>query len=520
MERLKELVDVINPKRINYVNIFSNHLNTDSKLMQLYQGISSSKIKDDESGIALLYPDDTEGRSKFSKLKYHFKKRIINTILLIEIKDGSGKKERRKAFFDCLRTFIIAYFLIMLYARTTGIHMLKQKLKVMQHYDFTFMVVESAKVLRQHYVGIVGHVSKAKEYNTLIKKYLHLYNVETEVEGYYYELMGYYVKNKASKHFLLDLANAYSKEIPTTPPDSASSSLVFKMAMIRIIASMSASKHIEAMRICEDAVRLLKNKPFLDYMAISAIYFQWITCALYLLDWNACERLVGEVMTYMDEGEFNWFKGMMVLTEVSFHKGEYDKAYQYYQRVVAQKSFKKLAPTFLEEWRVYQAYFHLLMVFGKVERQAALEKQGIKLQKFFNEVPLSFQDKEGMNVPIMIYGILVMIYKEQYDKVVNKSEALYKYANRYLKENGHERTNYFIKMLLYLCRNNCSYERMDDKIELYYQKLRQQRTIMDEGQQDLEIIPYEALWAMLTEHLNYVSVTLLANNQSSSSPSI
>jgi hypothetical protein len=502
MEKLHELVRVFHPKRISYVSFFSHQLNSDSKLMQLYQGIQTNKITDDESGAALLYPNDEEGKSKFSKLKYHFRKRATNTILLIEVNDENGKKKRRKAFFDCLRTFVIAYFLIILQARSMSIHLLKNKLKVMQHYDFTFLIIESAKLLRQHHAAIVGNLKKAREYDDIISTYMPVYTFETRVEGYYYELMSYYVNNKSSKSFIYNLATSYVEKTQTPLPIQASSSLIFKVKMMEIIQAMSASDYLQVTVICEEAVELLKAKPFLDFTAISAIYFQWINCALHLKEFKKCEQLVKEVMEYMDEGDYNWYKGMLVLINVSFHEGKYQEGYAYYLRGMRQKGLRKLPAVLLEEWKVYEAYLHLLIVFGKVNDPSGLDKKAIKLHKFLNEVPISLRDKEGMNVPITIYSILVYMHKGQYNKVIRQSDALYKYAQRHLKGKNHKRTNYFIKMLVYLCKANCSYALVKDKIDELYEQLQQRNTTTDNNYQDMEIIPYEVLWNMLLEHLN------------------
>ncbi|MEM1327467.1 MAG: hypothetical protein AAGI23_16010 [Bacteroidota bacterium] len=101
MEKLNELIKVLNPKRTAYVDIFSHSLPHHSKLIQLHEGIRLGKITDDASTIHLLYGNDPTGKSKFAKLKSYSKKRLLNTALLTDAKHG----KRMKAFFKCVRTF-------------------------------------------------------------------------------------------------------------------------------------------------------------------------------------------------------------------------------------------------------------------------------------------------------------------------------------------------------------------------------------------------------------------------------
>ncbi|MEN0049581.1 MAG: hypothetical protein AAF806_21145 [Bacteroidota bacterium] len=496
METLKEIVKALTPKRVRYVSLLSKQLNTDSKLMQLYQGIQSGKIVDRSSAIDHLYPDDEEGNSKFTKLKYHFKKRAISTILLVEINDEDGKKERKKAFFDCLRTFVIAYFLILLHARKAGIQLLQQKLKTMRYHDFTFLCLESAKIMRQHYSAIVGDLKKAEQYDQLVMDYLELYVLETKVDGYFHQLMGHYVKEKTSNALIHDLSTQYSNALKGKLPLNAPSNLIFKLKMIEVIQSISVHDYERGILICEEAVNLLLLKESKDFTAISAMYFQWITGCLNLGQFESCKALVGQLMKYLKVGDVNWFKGLQILMEVSFYTQDYQGALDYYNKVKVHKNFKKLSQSNKEKWLIYEAYLHLLMLWGQLDFTEVFKKRAIRLHRFFNSVPLAQKDKQGMNLPIMIYWLLILIHQQKYDEVVDKSESLQKYVNRYLKD-GYERTKVFLKMIVNLCKSNYDYHALSNEIEQYLHSLSISQNQIHRDNEVIEIIPYEYLWKML-----------------------
>lgn len=500
METLKEIVKALTPKRVRYVSLLSNQLNTDSKLMQLYQGIQSGKIIDRNSAIGYLYPNDQEGKTKFTKLKYHFKKRAISTILLVEINDDDGKKERKKAFFDCLRTFVIAYFLILLHARKAGIQLLKQKLKTMRYYDFTFLCLESAKIMRQHYAAIVGNLKKAAQYNQLVEDYMIIYVLETKVDGYFHQLMGYYVKEKTSNEFIHDLSTQYLNAIQEELPSNASSTLIFKLKMIEVIQSISVHNYEQSILICKEAIDLLLLKEAKDFTALATMYFQWITNCLNLGQFEDCKLLVNQLMKYLKVGDVNWFKGLQILMEVSFYTQDYESALGYYQKVKTHKNFKKLSQSNKEEWLIYEAYLHLLMLWEQLDFAPNFEQRAIRLHRFLNSVPLAQKDKQGMNLPIMIYWLLILIHQKKYDEILDKSEALQKYAHRYLK-NGHTRTKVFLKMLVSLCKANYNYRSSGGKMDQYLYHLSTSQNQIRRENEVIEIIRYEHLWEMLLSSL-------------------
>jgi hypothetical protein len=128
-------------------------------------------------------------------------------------------------------------------------------------------------------------------------------------------------------------------------------------------------------------------------------------------------------------------------------------------------------------------------------------KTEFKISKFINDVPTYSKDKSGTNVPILIIQILFLIQQGKYDEAQNRIAAIKRYSSRYLQQDESFRSKCFIKMLMQLPRGLFMREITEQHAKKYYQKL---ITISPESSNqnfEIEVIPYETLWAIILELL-------------------
>lgn len=497
MENLKELIRIIAPKRMKYVSIMDYNLNRDSKLMQLYMGLKNGKVNSDDEAIHLLYGKEEVG-TKYSKLKYSLQKRLINTLHLIEL-NAEEISKRKRAYLECTRAWTTAQFLIMLQAKRVAIQLLEKSLKKMILYDFTMLVLESAKILRQDYGVIGGDQAKIREYDEIVTTYIDLFVAETKVEGYFHYLMSHYVKSKASQSHIYEIADRYIQEIESNLPTYMSSGFIFRYKMIEIIKHMSVHDYQKTIEVCEEAMNMLMEKSFVDGTGLAIIYYQWIACCTQLKQYAKGKKIANKCLRLLTEGDYNWFKGLQVYAQLLMYAGEYQEAYEIYLKAVQHKNFSKLSPYAQEEWKIYDAYIHLLIAIGKID--VDIEQKNFRLSKFLNEVPFFSQDKRGMNIPILICQILFLLHTGKYDTIIDRLEAIQKYNTRYLKEEGYIRSYYFIKMIMKLPKTNFTLKGLEEEVQELYEALSANSVDVINNNHDLEILPYEQLWEILCSML-------------------
>jgi hypothetical protein len=91
MDALKELVKIVNRKRLSKIDVFDKtflNQNNSNLYYKLYEGLESGKIKDDNQLLQNIYDTRSESKdAKFRKLKSRFKNKILKINTLFDIDD-------------------------------------------------------------------------------------------------------------------------------------------------------------------------------------------------------------------------------------------------------------------------------------------------------------------------------------------------------------------------------------------------------------------------------------------------
>jgi len=100
MEDLKEIVQFLTKNKTSKIEIVGQDPNSDSLFNQFYNGLCNEEFEDDASAAKALY-NSTPQDNRYIKLKYEFRKRVLNTIVFIDT-NQSQFNETEKAFVSCL----------------------------------------------------------------------------------------------------------------------------------------------------------------------------------------------------------------------------------------------------------------------------------------------------------------------------------------------------------------------------------------------------------------------------------
>jgi predicted AAA+ superfamily ATPase len=87
------------------------------------------------------------------------------------------------------------------------------------------------------------------------------------------------------------------------------------------------------------------------------------------------------------------------------------------------------------------------------------------------------------------------------NQLINRSEALEKYMQRYLHHEGCARSKHFIKLLLLAIQNDFSKKKLGLDYEKYLQELTSFQLDTLSNNHAQEIIPYEHLWEIIYKTL-------------------
>jgi hypothetical protein len=270
--------------------------------------------------------------------------------------------------------------------------------------------------------------------------------------------------------------------------------------MLEISKYLNENNYREAARVCEQAVSHFEQKE--QYYRTYLVIFlnHWIACATQLRQYQLGTDLAQRALSHLKAGEYNWFKLMQHKIRLAFYKKDYALAYQTYREVFQQPQLQKLPIQIQEEWNVLEAFAQFVQIASQPKGSMGTQKK-FRIHRFLNNIELFSRDKKGMNIPILIIHICYLILYRYYDQLIDRSEAVEKYRQRYLKHSKHERSNVFVKMLLQLERQYFRVELVEDSVQNHLEWLRQHPMQTNLIDYEVEIIPYEDLWSLIINNL-------------------
>jgi hypothetical protein len=501
MKQLIELTQIVSRQKLKNLDFIGVNDKKGSKSIQLYEGIASGKIKSEKDAILLLYEENNF--SSFSKLKNRLKKRLINTLFLVD-PNSIDLRNIEKAAYECRKSLIAVETLIMKGAHNTAIDLALKAIKTSQKYELTEIVVALSDYLRMYY-SYINHNKKLylkfNEMHTLWMKNL----VSESKAKSLYSTINASMQNKRfinsdNNDNFLDLKNI----IESTDCDT--------MTFIRFGYSaytldlINRGKFKQVIPILDNAIAILNNKNFELINTIYNFELYKIISFLQLGKYDSCLILLQK---YEDVFKYNTYNGYLVgyyKFILLSHSRNYTKAYKLIYQVLRSKNYKELPQAMAQNFKIFEAFANFLLARGKIPSSITTvggkTKKKFRLYKFINDVPLFAKDKRGLNVAILIVHVLFLLHDKKYDAIIDRVDALVQYSYRYLRKDETFRSNCFIKMLLQTVKADFNPIRTRRYTEKYVAQLAEVPLNVAEQGIEVEVIPYEDLWDIVLEMLD------------------
>lgn len=499
MHRLKELVDLISPTKIKKIKLLCASVKDQTKVMQLYYGIYNNSFDSDEDAIRDLYQEEERLGTKYSKLKNDLENRLLNVILASDM-TNPNMNNRQRTFYKYFKTWSAANILLRMGIINYAVRLLEKTLKHFEKNEFTFLALESCQLLRNHYFRHIGDQRKGDYYQKKTSLYLKQYHTETILAGYMDHIVAHYVKDKSDTAYLQQQIDQYVEKAQQDLPQQLNATIIYRLKMLEVFKYMNAHDYRQTARVCEEAVQFFeKEKP--DFRTYITIFLnQWIISSTQLKQYQKAKDLVLQAFQYLEVGEYNWFKLMEYKTQLAFYMKDYNLAYTTFRHVNQHPNLSQLPEVVQEKWRLYEAYVQFVKSIGKVTADSQPTKR-FRLYKFLNDVNTFSKDKRGLNIPITIIQSCYEISSHDFDKMINRMEAIDKYRIRYLNEEKYLRSNIFIKMLILLVKSDFCPKQTSEKVKPYLEELKKYPFNEMTNGHELEIIPYTDLWNLTLEKL-------------------
>jgi hypothetical protein len=500
MRVLQELVAIINKNKVRQIEVIGNQDNKDTKVNQLYEGIVSAQFTSDRDAAAHFFNQD-EKSSAYRNLKNTLKKRLINTVFFIDLKQPYYN-DQQKAYYYCWKEWAAVKVLTGKSAKVSANELCKNILSPAVKYEFTDLLVEIFRLLRSNAATIERDEKNFEYYNEQFQYYTKVWLAVGKSEELYCRLISLYHRANISKQEIHEKAKVYYEELKPIMDEFDTYKIHLCGRLIHMAIHMSINDYVNTVKACDEAIDFFEGKSYVSALALQTFLNQKLICYTQLKKYEAGRDAAIRSNSIIQEGKFNWFKNLEIFFILCLHTQKYQEAYEVFDQVINHKLLKFQPKGIVEIWKINEAYVHYLVILGKVKPRRDDDRfNKFKLGRFLNEVPSFSKEKRRRNIPILIVQILFLILQKRYNDAIDRIETVDKYCYRYLRKDDSFRSNCFIKLLLLI--PSCSFHKaaVTRKSKKYTKQLNEVPLEVANQPHEVEIIPYEILWEMALNSL-------------------
>lgn len=501
MKQLHELITLLGKNKVKSNVLLDALLEPGSKKQELFALIAEGRVQSDEEAISLLY-GDPGARNSYNVVKTKLKDSLTEALLLLDFKT-TNYSNRQRSYHDCNMKWAAIQILLTSNARLTGIELLEKLLQQALKYEFTEIAINALRLLRLHYGNVEGDLKKFEQINMRYNHLQTLWIWENRAEELYTSMTIGFVNSKSGTAEISQVARQYFDEISPWLSKYDSFKLHLFGRLIQITIYSSINDYQRTAELCEDALAFFKLKPYDSSLPLQVFYYQLAVCYIQLRTFDKGQSLINSVESVFEEGSFNWFKFKELFFILAMHTERYAEGAAVCSQIMANPKLHNHPAHISEMWKIYQAYVYILVRMGIISNDENEHKSSkFKLQKFLNDIPVFSRDRQGMNIPVLIAQILLLIVERNYEASIDRIGAIEKYCSRYLKQKDTLRSNLFIKMLLQIPLASFHKEALTRKTAKLLKMLQDTPMEISNQAYEIEIIPYEILWDMLIASLD------------------
>lgn len=503
MNILEELITIVSKHKIRATELLGHPENrkNGSNYQKLYEAIAEEKFKTEEEYAQYIYGKETDAKNpEFKRLKNNLKKRLINHVFLIDVKQPEFS-DQYQALFTTWKYLAAARLVETKSAKNAAIDLAKKAYHYAVKYDLTELTVELGRMLKRYYGISLGDKKKFREMQQIVQKFNKIQTAELLAEDYYQSLLVEYVKSKATKEHIYEIAGRYVNELQVYAEKYKSYFLQVYYYGIKTIQYMSIHDYATTLVICKEAIEYFEKRPYLALRALAINYHKILACHTQLGNYLEAEKAAQISLKYLDAGSTNWFINLDLHFVLLMHTEQYTEAYLIYIKATQHRNFKHLFPARKEKWKIYEAYLEFLITKKLIDVSTLPKKKKFRLGRFLNETPLFARDKRGMNIPILILQIAFLVLQKKHVEVFEKIQAIEKYTTRNLKRDDTFRSNCFIRMLMQLPKAHYQQSKVIKKTKNWKKKLSSMPIKLAGQAHELEVLPYERTWRFMVEEL-------------------
>ena len=515
MKYLVELVELVTSGDVKKVDFFHESHNEQDLEYLLYNGIRTGKYTTDDEAALDIYKSVPSDK-KYLMLKTRVRnKLLISVFYLDEKKFFSDDPYARKMYKTSVEAFC-ANALSITGLRNCALKVAKTTLSDALELNLHKISIDCLGIICEECI-INGNEKDYQHYRQLLKQENELLRLECEAELHHNDVIAKF----GNKVFDSDKVLIYAKEKlekvklllrqykSNSRKDSESAPLIeLYLYSIKVIIRQLERKHKAVLTICNNAETYFQDQiQYKNNRVYSRIVIAKAAGLIYMRQFDEAERHIHKYLQSFIEGSMEWFNLNEYHFLLSMQRLDCRNALISFSEVTSHSFFRFLPDHHIERWKIYRAYLSFMLLntdYNWNDDELCRLHAKYKLfnhYKFLNEVPIASKDKKGLNIAIQLAQVLHLFEAGGYETVIDKTESLRLYRDRYLKDKNLSRSRNFFSMIICMIRKDFSYQDTIDAAHKYYLPLVniKQKTIRNF--EHIEILPFEYLWEKILAKL-------------------
>ena len=500
MKRILELVRACPPRSVRKT-LKKEDSDAGSLSLKLYRYLREERWTEQEIAKKLYGKGSTPTSSAYRMLK----SRLTHSLVEIILEDSVAKPSYRtydEAYEHGFRQLEVARILIAKRLYTSAREIASQTFRRVHSFEIANLNLGLTDVLSSLHLGVAYNEDLFAKYHDLYLHYSKMVYDQSLVSDHYRRIRNHIYANRLAPVEIGNRATQFAKldgDIRERYPNVPMIQLM--CAQTELTGMIYQGQYLEAIRSAELSIERLGRSKGANLTSIGVLALSRIDCTIKLQDFTLGVKQIEAAREWVPAGTINDLKIYEYAIRLGLQTGHYEYAYQALEEVHQGKLKGLLTARHQEYWRLLEAYIQMLIMAGELALNDSENRlRPFRLNKFLNNVPANVRNKRGSNIQLLILQAIILILKGDTDKVIDRTDALSIYCNRYLRDNENLRNNGFFKLLLIVIQSNFNRKMAERKAT---QTLITMRKAKERGlQNDLELIPYETLWSILVKHLD------------------
>ena len=500
-ELLKDLAQTLTRNKLKQIEVLGNADQESSRTQVFFDGLLDNKFKSEEEIARFFFGQANAKDPNYRKLKNKLVRQMLNTVFFVDVNQPSFN-DRLKAYFSCYRDFAAAFVVMLRGSEKASIYLFEQVLEQAVKYEFIELCTEITRHLRTQTVRIIADHKQHQSYVSLHRQYEEKRRLEMLALDYYEELVDYYSVRRSPNQEVKRLADMYFNELMPLAEKADTSRFYYYTYQIGIIKNFAANDCHAVLRLVDEALPILEDRKNTNRSMLQSVALQKLACLtqLRIFDDNIGETTAAYCLSLGADGELGWFRTLEGYFYYLSYQCNYDEALLTFEKAITHRRFSQLEGSFKDNWLLLGGYLHLLATLGKLNLIKVENIVGpYRYRKLANEMESVDKDREGMNIPLLLLPMLFSLAEGDYQDYGRSEEALEKYRQRYLENDMNQRSAAFMSMLMALDKKSFDPAASERRIKKGLEVLSVEQPQVIGQYFAIEIIPYEDLWAMLTD---------------------